>query len=96
MSQLEIETVMTQNVDYMEVAKVVIGVLSLSISVLGIFGNVYTVVLLPQNRNRTGNLLLSLAIFDLIYLICSIGIFSLPAVSTWYKHSVLITILPVV
>ena len=62
--------------------------------------NVYNICFLVKNRNGINlsasfvNLLILLAVFDTLFLVTGIGLFGLPAVSTWYTDNVLNKMLP--
>ena len=76
---------------------IVEGVLLLTISLVGCFGNVFSVLGLARNKKTRSftKLLIALAVCDFLYLVMGIMIFGIPTVSPWYKTSVYIYILPV-
>ena len=76
---------------------IVEGILLLTISLIGCFGNVFAVLGLARNRMTRSftKLLIALAVCDFLYLVMGIMIFGIPTVSPWYKKSVYIYILPV-
>ena len=63
-----------------------IGSLLIVVSSLGIIGNLLTIVHRPKNANRAGNLVLSLATFDLVFLICAFLLFGIPLVSEKFRQ----------
>ena len=77
---------------------VVEGVLLTVISILGLFGNVFSVLGLARNKKSTRSftkLLIALAVCDLLYLVMSLVIFGIPTLSTYYKKHIYIFVLPV-
>ena len=62
--------------------------------------NIFNVWFLLKERGKLdftpsfGNLLIVLAVFDLVFLVGEIAIFGFPAVSTWYKKNLYYKILP--
>ena len=75
---------------------------SLSVSCVGIIGNIFNITVLVGNRRAQtftksfSNLLIALSLFDLMYLIVGIFLFGLPACFPIYKKYVYPVILPVV
>ena len=82
------------------VAYFYILLLTNEVSVFGVLVNIFNIWFLLKERGKLdftpsfGNLLIVLAVFDLIFLVFEIGIFGLPAISTWYKTNVYFKILP--
>ena len=73
------------------------GVLLIIISILGFVGNALSIYVLlrPTLRGIFSNILMGLASFDALFLICAIATFGLPTVSSWYKKNVFLKIMPV-
>ena len=72
----------------------------IKVSCIGVIGNSFNVIILNLNRKRLEftetftTLLIVLSAFDLLYLITSIGIFGIPALSPWYNENIFPKILP--
>ena len=83
------------NADFVEF--ITEGVLLLSISILGFVGNALSIYVLlrPTLRGIFSNILMGLASFDALFLVCAIMTFGLPTVSSWYKKNVFLKIMPV-
>ena len=73
------------------------GVLLIIISILGFVGNALSIYVLlrPTLRGIFSNILMGLASFDALFLVCAITTFGLPTVSSWYKKNVFLKIMPV-
>ena len=73
------------------------GVLLIIISILGFVGNALSIYVLlrPTLRGIFSNILMGLASFDALFLVCAITTFGLPTVSHWYKKNVFLKIMPV-
>ena len=73
------------------------GVALLPISIVGIVGNILSMVILscPEMQNNFNHLLFSLSTFDLIYLVMSTMIFAIPKLSTAYANYILPHIMPI-
>lgn len=73
------------------------GVLLIIISIFGFVGNALSIYVLlrPSVRGIFSNILMGLASFDAMFLICAIVTFGLPTVSEWYKKNIFLTIMPV-
>ena len=73
----------------------------ITVSSIGVGFNVFNIYFLIWNRTKIrftelfSNLLILLACFDLLFLINGIGIFGLPAVSSWYERRISAKIFPV-
>lgn len=77
---------------------IVEGVLLTVISIIGIFGNIFSVMGLAKNKKSTRSftkLLIALAICDLIYLVISLIIFGFPTLSEEFKKNIYVFVLPV-
>ena len=72
-----------------------------AVSCVGVIFNIYNIYFLILNRGKIrfttlfSNLLILLACFDLLFLITSIGIFGIPAVSTWFEEHIAAKIFPI-
>ena len=62
-----------------------VGIILILVSSVGIIGNLFTILFRPKNSSRAGNLVLSLAIFDVVFLICAFLLFGIPLISENYK-----------
>lgn len=73
------------------------GVLLIIISIFGFVGNALSIYVLlrPTVKGIFSNILMGLASFDALFLICAIVTFGLPTVSVWYKKNIFHTIMPV-
>ena len=73
------------------------GVLLITISIFGFVGNTLSIYVLlrPSVRGIFSNILMGLASFDALFLICAIVTFGLPTVSEWYQQNIFFTIMPV-
>ena len=71
-----------------------IGSVMLVISILGIIGNLFTLCYLPRNRSQSGKLVFTLAIFDIIFLICADFLFAFPLISKKVWEHYLAKLLP--
>ena len=71
-----------------------VGIILILFSSIGIVGNLFTILLRPKNSSRAGNLVLSLAIFDVVFLICAFLLFGIPLISENYKKHHRKNILP--
>ena len=73
----------------------------ITVSSIGVGFNVFNIYFLIWNRTKIrftelfSNLLILLACFDLLFLVNVIGIFGLPAVSSWYEKRISAKIFPV-
>ena len=73
----------------------------ITVSSIGVGFNVFNIYFLIWNRTKIrftelfSNLLILLACFDLLFLVNVIGIFGLPAVSSWYERRISAKIFPV-
>ena len=79
---------------------IVNNIFHLSVSCIGVFGNIFNIGVLVGNRRTSKftptflKLLIVLSFFDLLYLAVGIGIFGLPALSEWYMENVYFRIVP--
>ena len=70
------------------------------VAVFGVFVNIFNLWFHIKERGKLdftpsfGNLLIVLALFDLVFLVGEIAIFGLPAIFTWYRRNVYPKILP--
>jgi hypothetical protein len=73
------------------------GVLLIIISILGFIGNALSIYVLlrPSVRGIFSNILMGLASFDAMFLICAIVTFGLPAVSESYEKNIFLHIMPI-
>lgn len=73
------------------------GVLLIIISIFGFVGNALSIYVLlrPTVKGIFSNILMGLASFDALFLLCAIVTFGLPTVSVWYKKNIFHTIMPV-
>ena len=64
------------------------GVLLIIISILGFVGNALSIYVLlrPTLRGIFSNILMGLASFDALFLVCAIATFGLPTVSHWSRY----------
>ena len=69
-------------------------------SIVGVIVNVFNGYILLRKRHEIdftesfANLLVLLAVFDILYLLNAIGLFGLPAIWPWYSGTVYPNILP--
>ena len=71
-----------------------IGIVLVSVALPGSIGNLLTIFNHPINVSRARNFIFSLAIFDLVFLVCATLLFGLPLISVAYKEHTLMKILP--
>ena len=73
------------------------GVLLIIISIFGFVGNTLSIYVLlrPSVKGIFSNILMGLASFDALFLICAITTFGLPTVSVWYKKNIFYNIMTV-
>ena len=64
-----------------------VGFILIVFCCLGIVGNLLTIAHRPENTNRAGNLVLSLAVFDLAFLIGALFLFGIPLISKKFQES---------
>ena len=73
---------------------------TIEVSSVGVVFNLFNIYFLVRNGNKVqltklfSNLLISLACFDLLFLVTGIGIFGLPAISSSYQKYVIAKIFP--
>ena len=73
------------------------GVAMLPVSVIGILGNILSMIVLacPEMQSDFNHLLIGLSTFDFIYLLMSTFIFALPILSKNYALTILPHIMPI-
>ena len=71
-----------------------VGIILILVASIGIIGNLFTILFRPKNSSRAGNLVFSLAIFDVVFLICAFLLFGIPLISENYKKHHRKNILP--
>merc|ERR1711899_563551 len=73
------------------------GVLLITISILGFLGNSMSIYVLlrPTVRGSFSKILMGLASFDALFLLCAIATFGLPTVSPSYKTDFFIHVMPI-
>lgn len=73
------------------------GIALLPVSIIGIVGNLLSIIVLscPEMKNDFNRLLLGLSTYDLIYLIMSTFIFTIPILSRSYAMTILPHIMPI-